>query len=703
MDPARRATVRPVGADAGGTVEVTWGLVDPATLARIVVVSPHFDDAALGAAHLIAGHPGTTVITVLGGRPPAYPAEPTSWDACGGFLAGDDVVALRREEDRSAMAFLEADAGVARVPRPPVPGQGGAPPPRRRGPGRSSRPSLAASPTAVFLPLGLANPDHALTHDAGLLARDALARSEDPPAWFCYEDHGYKHIPGIMAWRVAKLFKSGLWPTPAVVPIDPDMARKRAAIELYKSQVAAPAARPRARRTARRQRSRAVLAARASPAGVGDRWPTPSERRELSMKGLLYGVRPDAWEAPDASNPLLVGLARTPMKLVDLDEPHPARPGWVMAKTRMTGICGSEAKQVFMDFGEANTDSPLANLFTFPTILGHEVVAERGRRGPRRPRPRGGATGGPQSLAVVRAAGHRPGVPVVRGRRLQPVLALHRRPLGAGHPHRHLQGRPRWLRRLLPRPPHHALPRPRRGPRRAGGVRRSLRGLAALGHPSSATPRGAGARVRRRCPRHHGHGHPARPVPRRRGDGGGALPRPGRAGPAPGRHGGGPRAAPDALIEQAAAWSGGVLQPVRDGLPMAHPGGIDVVYDTIGKPETFEVGVRLLKARGTLVKSGVHGPGRWEYSPLYFKEITWVGSNAFGVEEVDGVRKHGIAHFLDLADQGTGRPRRDAHPHVPTGAVARGVHGPRRTGAQRRHQGGLRLPLIRVPRAMPRS
>jgi threonine dehydrogenase-like Zn-dependent dehydrogenase len=108
----------------------------------------------------------------------------------------------------------------------------------------------------------------------------------------------------------------------------------------------------------------------------------------------------------------------------------------------------------------------------------------------------------------------------------------------------------------------------------------------------------------------------------------------------------------EALIEEAAAWSGGVLQPVREGLPMAHPGKIDVVYDTIGKPETFEVGVRLLRTRGTLVKSGVHAPGRWEYSPLYFKEITWVGSNAFGVEEIDGVRMHGIAHFLALADQG---------------------------------------------------
>jgi threonine dehydrogenase-like Zn-dependent dehydrogenase len=92
--------------------------------------------------------------------------------------------------------------------------------------------------------------------------------------------------------------------------------------------------------------------------------------------------------------------------------------------------------------------------------------------------------------------------------------------------------------------------------------------------------------------------------------------------------------------------------PTPEGLPMAHPGGIDVVYDTIGKPETFEVGVRLLRSRGTLVKSGVHAPGRWEETPLYFKELTYTGSNAFGVEAVDGVRQHGIAHYLDLAAAG---------------------------------------------------
>ena len=123
---------------------------------------------------------------------------------------------------------------------------------------------------------------------------------------------------------------------------------------------------------------------------------------------------------------------------------------------------------------------------------------------------------------------------------------------------------------------------------------------------------------------------------------------------------------------------------------MCHPGGIDVAYDTIGKPETFEIEVRLLKARGTLVKSGVHAPGRWEWSPLYFKEISWVGSNAFGIEEVEGVRKHGIEHYLDLVQAGridlTGML---THTFAP-GRVARRLRDHRRPGAHRRHQGGHR-------------
>ena len=77
------------------------------------------------------------------------------------------------------------------------------------------------------------------------------------------------------------------------------------------------------------------------------------------MQGLLYGVRPERWTPPDPDNHLLVGLSRVPMRMEELDRPVPTRPGWVMAKTRLTGICGSDAKQVFMDFGDDYTDSAL--------------------------------------------------------------------------------------------------------------------------------------------------------------------------------------------------------------------------------------------------------------------------------------------------------------------------------------------------------
>jgi LmbE family N-acetylglucosaminyl deacetylase len=217
--------------------DVTWGLVDPSDLERIVVVSPHFDDAILGAAHLLATYPGSTVITVLGGRPPAYPPEVTDWDACGGFVTGDDVVAARREEDRAAMDYVGATPIWLEFADHQYLAKEDRPTPTDVAPALASALS-GVEPTAVFLPMGLANPDHVVTHDAGLMARSTLVESGNGPAWFCYEDHGYKHIPGILAWRVATLFKAGLWPTPAVVAIEPDMDRKRAAIAFYKSQVA---------------------------------------------------------------------------------------------------------------------------------------------------------------------------------------------------------------------------------------------------------------------------------------------------------------------------------------------------------------------------------------------------------------------------------------------------------------------------------
>jgi LmbE family N-acetylglucosaminyl deacetylase len=203
-------------------------------LRRLVIVSPHFDDAVLGCGQLLSAHPGATVVTVLGGRPESYPEEVTQWDASGGFGSGDDVVATRREEDRNALAVLDATSVWLEFSDHQYV------PPETRYHADDVAPAIEAAlvqldPTAVFFPFGLGNPDHVLTHRA---TRVSVERHPEW-AWFCYEDAGYKHIPGMLAWRVSSLFRRGIWPTPVCPPTDPSETRKRAAIACYPSQLLA--------------------------------------------------------------------------------------------------------------------------------------------------------------------------------------------------------------------------------------------------------------------------------------------------------------------------------------------------------------------------------------------------------------------------------------------------------------------------------
>ena len=178
-------------------------------LARIVVVSPHFDDAVQGAGYLLAGHPGTTVVTVFGGRPPTYPEPPSEWDALGGFRSGDDVVALRREEDAAALAVV--GAGHVWLEFPDHQYLSPDERPSAADVSAALRAALdAIDPTAVFVPFGLGNPDHDVTHQA---ARPLMDERGDR-AWFCYEDAGYCHIPGLLAWRVSTGTMAGVGQRP---------------------------------------------------------------------------------------------------------------------------------------------------------------------------------------------------------------------------------------------------------------------------------------------------------------------------------------------------------------------------------------------------------------------------------------------------------------------------------------------------------
>ncbi|HTL86235.1 MAG TPA: zinc-binding dehydrogenase [Acidimicrobiia bacterium] len=369
------------------------------------------------------------------------------------------------------------------------------------------------------------------------------------------------------------------------------------------------------------------------------------------MKALLYGVRPEAVPEPDTDNHLLRNLARTPMRLVDIDEPGFLRPDWVVTRPRMTGICGSDAKQVFMDWGEVRSpDNPMKAFFSLPQVLGHEVVADVVALGPDAQgldvgdrvvlnpwlscAPRGvspvcpACENGDYSLCWSFDVGPiPPGIHIGTARDANGGYA-ELMPAHTSQLFKVPDEVPDEL-AVFADPFAVSLHSITRHPPPAGG-KVMIYGAGALGTCATAILRALYPDVD--------------VLVVARFDAQAALAR--KFGATVIEHTPALR-----VIEQAAEWSGGVLRE-SDGLPMAFPGGIDVVYDTVGKQETFEVGTRVLKARGTLVKAGVHGPTFWEDTPLYFKELSMVGSNAFGFEEFEGTRQHGIAHYLDLVANG---------------------------------------------------
>ncbi len=372
------------------------------------------------------------------------------------------------------------------------------------------------------------------------------------------------------------------------------------------------------------------------------------------MRALLFGVDTQPWTAPEGANRLAGNLAVTPVALREIPDARPLRPDWLVTRPLLTGICGSDSKQILLDF-DGDSDSAMSGLCTFPQVMGHEVVARVTELGPE-------------------AEGFDVGQRVV----LNPWLSC----------------APRGISPLCPAcvDGDYSLCWSFTEGTISTGIHTGVSSDATGGYaelmpahssmlfavPDSIDDEHAIFADPFAVSLHGITRHPPPPGGKALVWGAGAL---GSAAVAILR-----ALYPDVevavvarfdaqaafvtelgahkvlrlgtqieLVEELAAWSGGVLRPTMEGLggiPMCHPGGFDVAYDTISKPETFEVEVRVLKARGTLVKSGVHAPGRWEWSPLYFKEISWVGSNAFGIEEVEGERKHGIQHYLDLVQAG---------------------------------------------------
>jgi threonine dehydrogenase-like Zn-dependent dehydrogenase len=352
---------------------------------------------------------------------------------------------------------------------------------------------------------------------------------------------------------------------------------------------------------------------------------------------------------PDAPR-LEQHLATTPMKVEEVPDPVLLADDWVVLRTRLTGICGSDTKQVLMDFDDA-ADNPMTAFISFPQVLGHEVVAEVVEAGPAVTRVEVGQRVVLNPWLSCAPRGIDPVCPACAAGDLS---ACHRFTDGRLAPGIHTGNSSDATGGFADRLPAHesmAIPVPdsvpdevavladpfsvslhaiTRNPPPPGG-RAVVYGAGALGTTATAILRALHPDVEvATVARWPAQAALASRLGARVFD---PEPR-------------------DALVEAITSWSGGVLRSPWEGLPVAYPAHVDVVYDTVGAPETVEVGLRVLGHGGALVQMGVSAPARFEWTPWYFKELRLIGSNAFGHEVVDGRRQHAIAHYLDLVQAG---------------------------------------------------
>jgi len=367
------------------------------------------------------------------------------------------------------------------------------------------------------------------------------------------------------------------------------------------------------------------------------------------MRALVFGAPPQAGEArPEPADELERTLLSLPFGLHVIDDARPPRPDWVVTRPILAGICGSDAKLVLGDFGEGDVDNPMSAFSSLPHVPGHEVVAEVVELGP-------AATGLDVGQRVVLnpwltcgPRGVDPPCPACVAGDLNLCWSFTKGAFGPGVHVGVTADVPGAWAGLLAAHDSMLIPVPEGVPDDLAVVADpfAVSLHAVVHHPPPAGGRvvvyGAGAlgvtavaAVRALYP-------DVEIAVVARFDAQRALVTKLGASLVVDHE---PRLA---VVESLSSWSGGVLHTPFDGLPMAHPGGVDVVYDTIAKPETMEVGVRVLAERGTLVQTGVSTPGRWEWTPVYFKELTIVGSNAFAMEEFEGRRRHAIEHYLSL-------------------------------------------------------
>jgi threonine dehydrogenase-like Zn-dependent dehydrogenase len=77
-------------------------------------------------------------------------------------------------------------------------------------------------------------------------------------------------------------------------------------------------------------------------------------------------------------------------------------------------------------------------------------------------------------------------------------------------------------------------------------------------------------------------------------------------------------------------------------------GGVDIVFDSIGADWAFNMGIRIIKSRGTYVKVGIQMvTTKIDETPIWHRELNIIGVNSYGVDEYEGK----LYQSFDLVDK----------------------------------------------------
>lgn len=335
------------------------------------------------------------------------------------------------------------------------------------------------------------------------------------------------------------------------------------------------------------------------------------------------------------------------LRLGDVAEPELSAGDWTIVRTTLAGICGSDAKQVFL---RGDRDNPLTALISFPHILGHEAIGVVERAGATASPLREGQRvvlnpwlscaprGFTQVCARCRAGDYQLCERFTEGR-LPPSIHLGNCAASGGAFAERFAAH---ASQLIPIPDgvtddqavladpfsvqlHAVLRYPPVGREPAlvyGCGTLGLMTVAMLRHLHPAATIWVVAR----------HPHQAQLARVLGAD----VVLPSDA---------------ELIVERVAGLSS--IAPLRpwSGKPWLMRGP-SVIYDTVGSAHTVETALRIAAPRGSVIITGVEAPRRFEWTPHYFKEITLVGSNAFAVEDFEGRRLHAMQIYFELVQRG---------------------------------------------------